>query len=313
MTSSARSRRPAILLSILGFAVVLGVSILLASLGHSHATVVVEEPGGTKLRETGGFDMELFAVVLTGLGTTALAAATALLSVSTWRDVRASQEIAREAQETNRLANLDRELAPILTLEAPNEEVRKLSQVEARSVPFVRVLVRNDRGKRAAKGSRVVVPEYLSWQGNVQTLGSPSLGWMSAPEADANGELTIFGGIARAVDLGFFVPCILDGEHPDRITTALENIGSGFDLRAAQNGMSNSILWCLKLAFVGGFGIADQRDYLVPANVILRVIVGADDAEAREYDLALFWDGNSRTAADVLDSFQIQVHETPQF
>lgn len=80
----------------------------LALIGHGNPPfVVIERDHGGPIQEGSGFDWELWALILTGLGTTALAVATGLLALSTWRDVRASQEIAREAVAANELARAE--------------------------------------------------------------------------------------------------------------------------------------------------------------------------------------------------------------
>ena len=133
-----RGRLLAIGIGAAAFVIVVAAAILLAIFGHAHSTVVVEQPGGPTVRETGGFDMGLFALILDpGLGITALAAATGLLAVSTWRDVRASTEIAREARETNRLARVEQDRRPELTL-LPDDG--HLSQVEGDGWPYVWML-----------------------------------------------------------------------------------------------------------------------------------------------------------------------------
>ena len=73
------------------------------------------------------------------------------------------------------------------------------------------------------------------------------------------------------------------------------------------------MLWCLKLVFHAGFGIADHRDFIVPGNTIVRLVVGADDAEAREYDVRLFWDGTASTSENVLDSIKIEILDSRAF
>lgn len=66
---------------------------VLAAFGAILASSIVLGYVGSS-KPHGAFDWELWALVLTGLGTTALAVATGALAFSTWQDVRASQQTA---------------------------------------------------------------------------------------------------------------------------------------------------------------------------------------------------------------------------
>src|SRR3954466_7997046 len=112
-----------VLAVLLAFAVIVGVSFVLGFIGESAPKVVVVNRTGATIRESAGFDWELWALVLTGLGTTALATATGLLALSTWKDVRASTEIAREARDANDLARVEQARRPALSLLRDEERI----------------------------------------------------------------------------------------------------------------------------------------------------------------------------------------------
>ena len=129
------------------------------------------------------FDWELFAIVLTGLGTTALAIVTGALAFATNQDVRASLRAAAAAEaqlEIARSAELSR---PLLTLAADEERVH--TRIEGNGAIYVRLVVNNASGRRAARGTRVLVDKYWHEDSPQQTvtIRSPSLGWPSATEA----------------------------------------------------------------------------------------------------------------------------------
>ncbi len=79
---------------------------------------------------------------------------------------------------------------------------RSNSRVEASGLgglPHVRLLVSNAKGRRAAKGVRVLLEGYTpiaAHASTLTTLGHPSLEWPSASDADT-GAVTVFGGGAH--------------------------------------------------------------------------------------------------------------------
>jgi hypothetical protein len=101
--------------AVLAAAIILGSCVLIGFYATSKPTVVVTS-GGAGTIEAGGFDWSLFALVLTGFGTTALAVGTGALAWSTSRDVRASQRAAQAASEANELHRQDIEVSELARL-----------------------------------------------------------------------------------------------------------------------------------------------------------------------------------------------------
>jgi hypothetical protein len=280
------TRREWLKIGLFGFAAILGLSIILGFIGHSPPSVVVQGPDGAKVQEPTGFDWGLWALVLTGLGTTALAVVTGLLAFSTWQDVRASTELAAVARN-------EQVRRPELTL-LPDAD-RTFSRVEAGLTPYMRLLVHNAADKRAANGARVMVPQYRSWRERIVTLGSPSLGWPSAPEAiPGGGALVIFSGISRAIDLGYLIK--------EEIGPADDQVVSSTD----DHGADGPTMWCMRLA-LHTVNIGDRREYLVPGPCVVRLVVGADEAETREYDVTVNWKGDAADAQAAFDSVDIGI------
>jgi hypothetical protein len=68
--------------------------------------------------------------------------------------------------------------------------------------PWIRILVRNARGRRAAHGTRVLVESYREAGGaEIVTLGSPELGWPSTSLSPGGGPV-VFSGGDRPLDFG---------------------------------------------------------------------------------------------------------------
>jgi hypothetical protein len=74
-------------------------------------------------------------------------------------------------------------------------------------VPYLRLLVRNAKGKHSAKHARVVLDGYRSAESNdpFTRLGSPFLGWPSAFGQDSDSYISVvFSDAACPVGLGRF-------------------------------------------------------------------------------------------------------------
>jgi hypothetical protein len=96
-------------------AAILGVSIAVGA-AVSETPPVVIAPNATVVTEPQGFNWELAALVLTGLGTTALAVATGALAYSTRSDVRATVRLANISQ-----AALEAQVQPVLIDVVPEQ------------------------------------------------------------------------------------------------------------------------------------------------------------------------------------------------
>jgi hypothetical protein len=94
---------------------------------------------------------------------------------------------------------------PSLSLGEDTE--RTHSRVEGDEVPYLRLLVRNAKGKHSAKHARVVLDGYRSAESNdpFTRLGSPFLGWPSAFGQDSDSYISVvFSDAACPVGLGRF-------------------------------------------------------------------------------------------------------------
>lgn len=242
-----------------------------------------------------GFDWELAAVVLTGLGTTALALATVILAWVTRKDVataqgiaRASQETAQAAREANEIARSEIERRPMLGLVA--DEPRLHSQVETtpdgrREIPCVRLIVTNATGRRAAIRTRVLVDRYMRADGTPpMSAGSPSLGWPTAIDAQA-ASVTIFAGSGRPVNFGQLQRRPIPQDTHD----------------GQKHGP-----WELHLN-IEGAPPADLRQILRGPEHVVRLVVGADDGDAVTFDVRVTWDLAALDPDTALDSVRISI------
>lgn len=282
------SRRTA--LALLAFVVLLcvGLSVVVGFVGTSKPLVVLGVRVGE--RSSSGFDWELFALTLTGLGTLALGAGTGLLAFSTWQDVRASQRAAEAAEQQLKIARGEQERRPSLVLDGGDG---LHTRVETDRVAYVRLVISNERERRAARGTRVLIDRY--WPAddpaNVTTLGSPSLGWPSATDA-ADGSVVVFAGSSRPVDFGVLL------QHQP---------GTAFDPVNPFDPPAPSGAWHLKLALAGDFALSNEREYLAPGEWVVRLIVGADDVDGRAYDVSVSWSDGGAGPAETLASLTLQV------
>ena len=183
---------------------------------------------------------------------------------------------------------------PRLSIE--RDRGRSNSRVEASQLgglPHVRLLVSNSRRRRAAKDARVLFEGYMvvaAHAAELTTLGHPSLEWPSASDADA-GAVTIFGGGARPITLGYFVRVRVDTE------------GALHYVRERDYRSGEADAWYLKLTI--GLDINDDRDKLAPYDdgYLIRLLVGADDGAARTFNVRIDWNGDpEQSPQEVLKS-----------
>jgi hypothetical protein len=167
------------------------------------------------------------------------------------------------------------------------DEDRNNSRVEASrwgGLPHVRLLVSNARGRRAAKGTRVLLQEYTvqgSHQAAPTTVGHPSLEWPSTREDEARtGAVTVFAGAQRPITLGYFFRAWEDDED-------VLHYVSEHEYRPGE-----AQAWYLKLTI--GLDINDNRDKLPPEDdgYAINRLVGAEDGAARSFRVSINWDGN---------------------
>jgi hypothetical protein len=214
------------------------------------------------------WDWAVGAEVGTALGTTLLALATFLLAYGVRR--------------------------PRLSLR--DDEFSAHSRVEGNEAPYLRLVVWNDEGRRAAIGTRALAQGYRNRDADTDqltTIGSPSLGWPSALEA-IDESVVIFGGSGRPLDFG----CL----------NRLRYDGTG-TLVIAHFPYDQAAVWHFRLGI--GLDIADQREWLAPGRWTVRLLVGADDADARYYDVDIEWDANAPDPHAALDSVSVGVRAVP--
>jgi hypothetical protein len=182
---------------------------------------------------------------------------------------------------------------------------RSNSRVESSGLgglPHVRLLVSNARGRRAAQGTRVLFQGYRMVAADTTTLvtlGHPSLEWPTASDV-GGGAVTVFGGGARPITLGYFLRAWRDDDG--ELHYVRER-----DYRSGEA----EVAWYLRLTI--GFDINDDRDKLPPVEdgYIIRLVVGADDGAARAFDVHIDWNGDpdqtpDQVLASTLDQLAVE-------
>jgi hypothetical protein len=165
------------------------------------------------------------------------------------------------------------------------------------ALPHVRLLVANAERRRAAQGTRVLVEWYQPRGGDPVSLAHPSLGWPSAPEAEATFSVVVFAGGQRPVSLGRLIRVAVhdDGQiwRPDTYTKELGSAPGPrkFPHIAHDSGLEASA-WYFYLAELD---VNDDRDKLKPVEggYTIRLLVGAGDGAARSFEVDIAWDGDT--------------------
>lgn len=174
---------------------------------------------------------------------------------------------------------------PRLTLVADREH----SHVEREGgldVPYLRLPVGNWRRRRSAHRARVVLDGFRH-QGDetLKRIGSPFLAWPSVfgQQSDAYVDV-LFAGTERPVGIGRFYRAVKVGDSVQR------------------DSANPKSTWWLHIELPGSYEIGEQRDWLPAGAWELRLIVGADQADARLYSLKFSWGGATTVSAeDVLE------------
>ena len=164
------------------------------------------------------------------------------------------------------------------------------TRIESDGCVYVRELVHCSRWTRGAKGTRVMVEHYRrkgTHPFNATRLGgTPSLGWPSAQDG-LDGAVTVHPGAARPIDVGALTRGSVRVQFADH--------------RRSERP------WHLHLTLAGGLALTDHRDVLPPGEWTIRLLVVADDARTRRYDLDVTWEGEAADAQAVLDSLAVDV------
>jgi hypothetical protein len=195
---------------------------------------------------------------------------------------------------------------PRLSVSEDPERVH--SRVEATSVgqlPHVRLLVANQKRRRAAQGTRVLVEWYQARNGERVSLSHPSLGWPSAPESEESASVVVFAGGHRAVSLARLIRVLVEDDggirRPDTYTQTIGATGPGPrrfpHLDDVPPRYEETACWYLYLAELD---VNDDRDKLPPVEngYTIRLLVGADDGAARAFEVDLSWVGDPRLSAE---------------
>jgi hypothetical protein len=204
---------------------------------------------------------------------------------------------------------------PRLTIEEDTDRIQSRVELSGMGgLPHVRLLVVNAKGRRAAHGSRVLVEGYRRQNDPyavLTTLGHPSLGWPSAPEANETAAVTVFAGGTRPITLGFFIRARVDPAGVMLRPAAVDAFGNAVRAlphyaRAEDFAVDDpTVSWYLKLALAFDLDINDDRDKLPPVEggYVVRLLVGADDGAARVFEVDMDWNGEGALRPqEVLDS-----------
>jgi hypothetical protein len=185
-------------------------------------------------------------------------------------------------------------------LRLTEEGAARHSHVEADGAGYLRLVVANARRKRAAHATRVVVEGYRAQAaapGELRSLAHPSLGWPSAVEARADATVaavTVYSGSGRPIELGRFIYA--------RATSngRLERRPTGSVVRYRPGGKVGGATWYLVLG-LHDLDILDDRDKLPPDEWVIRLLVGAEDGDAKRYDVHVAWSADASSVRAVLD------------
>jgi hypothetical protein len=177
------------------------------------------------------------------------------------------------------------------------------TRVEAEQYPWLRLVVRNSRRRRAAQDTRVMVEHYRKAAGGEPVgMGSPELGWPSADVAPGSG-VVVFAGAQRPIDFGHLGLIRRDNDGKPVVTLA--NMDTILDSGGS---------WELDLALAmhsQGLTIADRRELLPPVErgYVVRLLVGAEDGAARTYEVSVDWNGAAPNPKAALESVHLAVRE----
>jgi hypothetical protein len=175
-------------------------------------------------------------------------------------------------------------------------------------IPWIRLIVRNARLRRAATNARVLVEGYreVGGSGKPVTLGSPEAGWPSTAIPVGGGPV-IFSGGERPVDFAALTRVNRD--------EAGNFVGAGNYVASDKR---PSVTWNLELrlamhAYDPPTLTSNYREFLPakPNGWTVRLLVGEDDGAARAYEVDVNWHGQAPDPAAALNSVQVAVRRVP--
>jgi hypothetical protein len=200
------------------------------------------------------------------------------------------------------IATLSYARRPSVSLAEDTERIQSRLEGFNAEWPHVRLLACNKGWRRAAHGTRVIVEGYRK-QGappsEMVTLGSPLLGWPSAPELP-DGGLTVLPGNRRPIDFGSLVP-LHRGPDGKLLSSPVASDAEGRTLTRAVP-LSAGGRWEFHLGLAFGLVIADYREFLPAGEWVVRLTIGADDSSPRTYDVDVAWRGDEPTGREALDA-----------
>jgi hypothetical protein len=192
---------------------------------------------------------------------------------------------------------------PLLML--TEREAKRHSHVES-DAPYLRLLLENKARRRAARRTRVIVLGYRPQDGSPDdwtSLAHPALGWPSATgETEASeGEVTVYSGSGRPVGLGRFLRAR---------RTADEKLisGPGGWIATYEANDPEGASWHLCLTLHAGLDILNDRDKLPPGEWVIRLLLGADDGDAQQYDVHVAWSADASDGKTVLAETLDRLH-----
>jgi hypothetical protein len=208
---------------------------------------------------------------------------------------------------------------PKLSLQEDTDHTH--SRVEGDGLPYLRLLVRNAKGKRSAKHARVVLDGYRRAKstGPLIRLGSPFLGWPSIFGQDSDSYVSVvFSDAARPVGLGRFgrVRVNPDDGLRERKERYRQDFGAASIVTTSGPAPvrhfpdAPDARWHLHLELADAAEITDERDWLEPGSWTVRLIAGAEDGDAHAYEVEVTWSGDEPNAeavlAAALDNLQVR-------
>lgn len=198
----------------------------------------------------------------------------------------------------------ERRSRPDLSLELDSDGTQTRLEGEPPRIPWIRLMVRNAPGRRAARGTRVLVDHYREryTTAPVVSLAGPELGWPSTQLAEGEGAV-VFGGTARPLDFG----ALGTGPSGGSRGNLLNLMGTRQPLRQGERWWFRfTLAMHTRNLFIG-------REFLpgVGGGYTARLTVGADDGEAQAFDVHFDWIEDAPTAEGALGSVLISVTPVP--
>jgi hypothetical protein len=185
---------------------------------------------------------------------------------------------------------------PSLSLEVDSEAIH--TRVEADRAPYIRLMVKNARGRRAATGSRVILWSYRKADvaETSVSLAGPELGWPSTAIRPGDGAV-IFGGTSRPIDFGWL------GVAP---------AGPGLPTQLVPGDpLPKGSVWWLQFALGEEQRLAIPRAMVAPApgGYTVRLIVGADTGKAHTFDVSVRWLSDATDPESALKSVELSIEK----